>query len=170
MSQPARITRCLAQVAKRRLKHLDAPAHGEKLGACIALRIGNSTRLRSNSRSITSKQIGYNPFTGYQPVRSTLGVRWSHGNLQPLRHPGLPALLQVIHLGANGGRLKTRRCRRRTNRAATTRASPSERMLLRLRRSMTRLDPKRARRRRHDVLPCSRKYSINKQLHSGQSS
>ena len=64
--------------------------------------------------------------------------------LQPLRHPGPPALLQVIDLGANGGGLTTRRCRRRTSRAATTQAFPSERMLLRPRRSMTRLDPKRA--------------------------
>ena len=84
------------------------------------------------------------PIHRLSAVRSTLGVRWSHGNLQPLRHPGLPALLQVIGLEANGGRLTTRRCRRRTNRAATTQASPSERMLLRLRRLMTRLDPKRA--------------------------
>ena len=97
-----------------------------------------------------------NPFNNYtvrkevnlihrlSAVRSTLGVRWSHGNLQSLRHPGLPALLQVIGLGVNGGGLTTRRCRRRTSRAATTQASPSERMLLRPRQSMTRLDPKRA--------------------------
>ena len=42
----------------------------------------------------------------------------------------------------NGGGLITRRCRRRTNRAATTRTLPWEQM--QLRRSMTRLDPKRA--------------------------
>ena len=63
---------------------------------------------------------------------------------QPLRHPGTPDLLQVIDLGVNGGGLTTRRCRRRTSQVATTQAFPSERMLPRPRRSMTRLDLKRA--------------------------
>ena len=126
------------------LKISNAPTWKEKAVVDAALGFGNSTRTRPLTRTSTSINIGSQPIHRLSAVRSALGVRWSHGNHQPLRHPGLPALLQVIGLGANGGRLTTRRCRRRTSRAATTQASPSERMLLRPRRSMTRLDPKRA--------------------------
>ena len=126
------------------LKISNAPTWKEKAVVDAALGFGNSTRTRPLTRTSTSINIGSQPIHRLSAVRSSLGVRWSHGNLQLLRHPGLPALLQVIDLGANGGRLTTRRCHRRTNRAATTQAFPSERMLLRLRRSMTRLDPKRA--------------------------
>ena len=126
------------------LKISNAPTWKEKAVVDAALGFGNSTRTRPLTRTSTSINIGSQPIHRLSAVRSSLGVRWSHGNLQLLRHPGLPALLQVIDLGANGGRLTTRRCHRRTNRAATTQAFPSERMLLRLRRSMTRLDLKRA--------------------------
>ena len=126
------------------LKTSNAPALKEKVSDSCALDTGRLTRKRSKTVTATSTGAGPQPIHRLSAVRSSLGVRWSHGNLQPLRHPGLPALLQVIDLGANGGRLTTRRCRRRTSRAATTQASPSERMLLRPRRSMTRLDPKRA--------------------------
>ena len=103
--------------------------HGRKRRiAYAAWRLRNPIRTRSLSRAYTSTNIGSQPIHRLSAVRSALGVRWSHGNLQPLRHPGPPALLQVIGLGVNGGGLTTRRCRRRTSRAATTQASPSERM------------------------------------------
>ena len=121
----------------------NAPVHGEKLRVSTAL-VGEFKKVTIRFKAKYIHTVWALPIHRLSAVRSALGVRWSHGNLQPLRHPGLSALLQVIDLGANGGRLTTRRCRRRTNRAATTQASPSERMLLRPRRSMTRLDPKRA--------------------------
>ena len=121
----------------------NAPIHGEK-SHVNAASVGDIGKVTIISKGEYNQSKRASPIHRLSAVRSTLGVRWSHGNLQPLRHPGLPALLQVIDLGANGGRLTTRRCRRRTSRAATTQASPSERMLLRPRRSMTRLDPKRA--------------------------
>jgi hypothetical protein len=111
------------------LKISNAPTWKEKAVVDAALGFGNSTRTRPLTRTSTSINIGSQPIHRLSAVRSSLGVRWSHGNLQLLRHPGLPALLQVIDLGANGGRLTTRRCHRRTNRAATTQAFPSERML-----------------------------------------
>ena len=105
---------------------------------------GTLTSSRPYPRGTTSNQRGHNPFTGYQPYAHSGRTVVPQLYPQPLRHPGPPALLQVIDLGVNGGGLTTRRCRRRTSRAATTQAFPSERMLLRPRRSMTRLDPKRA--------------------------
>ena len=119
-------------------------SHGRKKRSLTLLWDSGIQHVHDQSRTSTSISIGSQPIHRLSAVRSALGARWSHGNLQLLRHPGPPALLQVIGLGANGGGLTIRRCRRRTNRAATTQASPSERMLLRLRRSMTRLDPKRA--------------------------
>ena len=74
-----------------------------------ALDTGRLTKKRSKTITATSTGAGPQPIHRLSAVRSALGVRWSHGNLQLLRHPGLPALLQVIDLGANGGRLTTRR-------------------------------------------------------------
>ena len=123
----------------------NAPVRQEK-GSCLLLVLGGFIKFNNINKDkvIFPPSVRAVPIHRLSAVRSSLGVRWSHGNLQPLRHLGLPALLQVIGLGVNGGGLTTRRCRRRTSRAATTQASPSERMLLRPRQSMTRLDPKRA--------------------------
>ena len=117
---------------------------GKECRAADCCGSGTLTSSRPYPRETTSNQRGHNPFTGYQPYAHSGRTVVPQLYPQPLRHPGPPALLQVISLGVNGGGLTTRRCRRRTSRAATTQAFPSERMLLRPRRSMTRLDLKRA--------------------------
>ena len=132
----------MAQGSRLKTHHRIAPSH-QKGALTSALCWRTSRTYRSLYSRVTFRHIGVEPIRRLSAVRS----HWAYGGPtipRAPRHLDLPALLQVIGLGGKRRWTGTRRCRRRTSRAATTQTSPSERLLLLLRQSTIRLDPRRA--------------------------